>query len=130
MGPRVFAGACRRGAVVLALVASACATSSVAAQDIYFGTLELEEGALSLRRCSLGGDRYLLRDAAEAGATPVADYVAGAATRTGTWQVAVVGTYVEHDDGHALDVIAFDDLRPGSCHLMDALEGAAPAPSP
>jgi len=93
--------------------------------DIFPGTLSVEAGSVVLRRCSLGDDLYVLRDAK--GAHAVADY--GHDKRPGSAQV--IGAYAQEQGGHVLYVKAIEDFAPGkSCHLVDALsELAAPIPA-
>lgn len=112
--PRTFA------ILAFALVAAA---SPGLAQDLFIGTIEAGKDQVVLVRCDLGQNRYLLRD--RAGQAALADLRARLKDLKAPVYVEVVGEYAEIDGGHALDVIALENVTPAkSCHLLDALPDA------
>ncbi len=106
-------------ALLFGLMAAAGPDSiaEVPAQDIFIGTVAVENGLPVLTRCDLAETRYGLHDAT--GTSAVAAY-----TRDGRPSYAeVIGSYAEVDGQPALDVSAIDHLTPGkNCHLRDTLD--------
>lgn len=85
--------------------------------DIFPGTLSVVGGEVVLRRCSLGGDVYVLRDAK--GGHAVADY----AREPRPAMAQVIGAYAEERGRNVLYVRSFEDVAEGkTCHLGDALD--------
>ncbi|MBO9707806.1 MAG: hypothetical protein J7521_06315 [Caulobacter sp.] len=101
-----------------------------AAQDIYTGTLAVEQDRLVLTRCDLVENRYVLRDAP--GETAVADLRARLPRLAKPVYGEVIGSYVDapaDGDGqeqNLLDVTAIEGVEGGrSCHLGDLGDPAA-----
>ncbi|WP_454714019.1 hypothetical protein [Caulobacter segnis] len=92
------------------------------AQDLYIGTVAVQNDQVVLTRCDLVQNRYVLRD----GKADTARHVAKLRERLKTLKapvyVEVFGQYAELGEDNALDVISLENLKAGkSCHLTDAL---------
>lgn len=110
--------------VALCALAVAAAAAPAAAQDLYIGTVDVQEDQVILTRCDLVQNRYLLRDRPQGEGTPVAGLRERLKTLKAPVYVEVIGEYVEvqGEDGNGLEVIALENLKAGkSCHLTDAL---------
>jgi hypothetical protein len=101
--------------------------SGANAQDIYIGTLIVQDGQAVLKRCDIAENRYILGDAPDSKTNAIAKFLKSGATAYGE----VIGSYNDDDGVGRLAVYAIDNLTPGkSCHLADALAGLSAAASP
>jgi hypothetical protein len=99
------------------------------AQDIFIGTVKIEQDKVLLTRCDLAENRYVLKDGAPE--KPVAALARRLATLKAPVQATVIGEYEEDGDGAALRVGDIQDVQAGkSCHLLDALSALEGAPQP
>jgi hypothetical protein len=103
---------------VAALAAGLLTAGAVQAQDIYLGTVRVDEGVVWLDRCDLGTNRYILRDAGPD--KPVAALKARLAALKGPVYAEVIGEYAEQGEDNALDVSDIQNIEAEkSCHLLD-----------
>ena len=88
------------------------------AQDLYIGTVKVENDQMVLTRCDLVENRYVLRDGTPD--APVAALAARLATLKAPVYAEVIGEYEEDGDGNALRVLDIQGVQAGkSCHLLD-----------
>ncbi len=114
-------------AFALLTSALAAVASPAKANDIFIGTLSIENDAVVLKRCDAAQNTYLLRDAD--GADAVAALRKQSPAAKGYWYGEVIGEYTEIDGKDALIVISIDSIEADrSCHLLDALEAIEAAP--
>lgn len=110
-------------ACFIAVFALAPARAQIAGRplDIFTGTLSFEEGEVVLTRCDLASNRYILRDANEAGT--ITQYSKNPVPAS----AQVVGSYRDDHGLSILDVERIENLIPGgNCHLRDALDALTP----
>jgi hypothetical protein len=124
--------------LALALLATAATAQAPAqAQDIFIGTVKIEQEKVVLTRCDTAQNRYVLKDGAPE--KPVAALARRLATLKAPVEATVIGEYEEDGEGAALRVSDIQDVEAStSCHLLDALsalegaskpsDGAPPAP--
>jgi hypothetical protein len=112
--------------LALALLATA---ATAQAQDIFIGTVKIEQDQVVLTRCDAARNRYVLKDGAPE--KPVAALAARLATLKAPVQATVIGEYEADGDGNALRVNDIQDVEAGtSCHLLDALSALEGAMKP
>ena len=92
--------------------------------DLFIGTLEIRDGRPYLLRCDLGASTYLLlnkKGSRDAGVKKLAQIGVGEGKKM---QAHVWGSPVwePERDYLALKVHSIDNVRPGTCHLIDMLE--------
>lgn len=109
---------------ILALAAALATGGPALAQDLFIGTVQVENDQVILTRCDLVSNRYRLRDRQDDAAKPVARLRERLKSLKAPVYVEVIGEYVElqGDEGDGLDVIGLENLTAGkTCHLADAL---------
>jgi hypothetical protein len=103
-------------ALTLALAAAQPAMGQDGPNDVFIGTITIEQNAAVLSRCDLGNTPYVLRDAA--GRHTVLDLVRG--HRSGDQPIygEVIASYQEQDGTNILTVASIESRKMGKdCHL-------------
>ncbi|WP_343611306.1 hypothetical protein [Novosphingobium sp.] len=103
-------------ALTLALAAAQPAMGQDGPNDVFIGTITIEQNAAVLSRCDLGNTPYVLRDAA--GHHTVLDLVRG--YRSGDQPIygEVIASYQEQDGTNILTVASIESRKMGKdCHL-------------
>jgi hypothetical protein len=107
---------------VLLAYALVVVASAAKANDIFIGTLSVEDDGVVLKRCDAAQNAYLLRDAD--GIDAVDAMRKRPPAPKGYWYGEVVGEYIEIDGRDGLLVTAIESIEADrSCHLLDALGG-------
>lgn len=98
------------------------------ANDLYIGTLSVQGDQVTLERCDLSRNTYLLVDAPGSNALMTIRNRPPAAK--GFWYGEVIGEYTQVDGQHALSVVRIEDVQPNkSCHLTEVNVGVPAAQS-
>jgi hypothetical protein len=103
-------------ALTLALAAAQPAMGQDGPNDVFIGTITIEQNAAILSRCDLGNTPYVLRDAV--GRHTVLDLVRG--HRSGDQPIygEVIASYQEQDGTNILTVASIRSRKMGKdCHL-------------
>ena len=118
---------CFATTVLFGFVIAAMAPRAMA-NDLYIGTLSVQGDQVTLERCDLSRNTYLLIDAPGSNALMTIRNQPPAAK--GFWYGEVIGEYTQVEGQHALSVVRIEDVQPNkSCHLTEVNVGIPPAQS-